>query len=274
MLHVQGLAEKSTDLGNALRLLHCDGPDGLSETAKISRSTASTCEYSDASGISSGSEFESPDKSANASEASNWSVKDESSLSDEKRSLRKFGREIAHTSFDFDVIWACCELLNIADLVDSDFISGCLEMLSMLHRCAYTVDVTVMTLAVAVTYGEDGSIRRAFDDGSTRALICFCMHVFEAHTYLVDEPCFLKTWHTYVFRNLCGIDDLNKEILDSVRRRKCGLRVEEAPAELAYETLCDALKRTAAGLRVHNEIAQDLDDLPQCVDFQADMHTF
>jgi hypothetical protein len=201
------------------------------------------------------------------------SVKIESLLSDEKQSLCRFGRKNAHTPFDFDVIWACCEMLNIVDLVDSDFISGCLEMMSMLHRCEYTVDVTMMTLAVAVTYGEDGLIRRAFDDGSTRALIQFCMHVFLAHTYLVDEPCFLVTWHSYIFRNLCGIDDLNRELLGSLRQRKSGLRVEETAAEFAYQALSDALKRTPAGRVVEEEIAQDLEGIPTCVEFKSDVRS-
>jgi hypothetical protein len=266
MLHIQGLAEKST--GFQEFWLEA-GPD----TAKNDGSTASTCENSDAGGILSGSEFESPvaDRRGNASEASDWSVKDESLLSDEKQRICKFGKNIAHTSFDFDVIWSCCEWLNIVDLVDSDFISGCLEMMSMLHRCEYTVDITLMTLAVAVIYGEDGCIRRAFDDGSTRALIRFCTHVFLAHTYLVDDPCFLVTWHSYIFRDLCDIDDLNRELLIILRQRKDGLRVDEASAELAYQALSDALKRTAAGLRVHGEIEQNLDDIPTCVEFKSDL---
>jgi hypothetical protein len=127
-----------------------------------------------------------------------------------------------------------------------------------------------MTLAVAIVYGEDGSIRRAFEDGSTRALIRFCMLVFMAHTYLVDEPCFLVTWHSYVFRNLCSIDDLNRELLASLWPRKGGLSVKEASADLAYQALADALKRTAAGLRVHDEIAQNVDDFPTYVDFKSD----
>jgi hypothetical protein len=146
-------------------------------------------------------------------------------------------------------------------------------MMSMLHRCEYTVDVTMMTLAVAVTYGEDGLIRRAFDDGSTRALIQFCMHVFLAHTYLVDEPCFLVTWHSYIFRNLCGIDDLNRELLGSLRQRKSGLRVEETAAEFAYQALSDALKRTPAGRVVEEEIAQDLEGIPTCVEFKSDVRS-
>jgi len=272
MMHVQGLAMKSTELQDS-SLLGGLGPD----TGKINcdGSTASTCDNSDASGISSGSEFESPvaERNAKVSDSSDWSVRasNESFHPEEKQSLRTFGKKHAHASFDFDVIWACCELLNIADLVDSDFISGCMEMLSMLHRCEYTVDVTVTTLAVAVSYGEDGYIRRAFDDGSTRALIRFCMHVFLAHTYLVDEPCFLPTWHSYIFRNLCDIDDLNRELLGSLRRRKCGLRVEDTSADIAYQALEGALKRSGpAGLRVHGEIAQNLDDFPTCVEFQSD----
>jgi hypothetical protein len=143
--------------------------------------------------------------------------------------------------------------------------------LSMLHQCEYTVDVTVMTLAVAVTYGEDGYIRRAFDDGSTPALIRFCMHVFLAHTYLVDEPCFLGTWHSYVFRNVCDIDDLNRELLRSLRGRTCGLRVEDTSAEFTYRVLSDALKRTPAGMRMHEEIEQNLDDFPTCADSTSDL---
>merc|ERR1719171_772442 len=175
MVHVQGLAEKSTGSQDVWLSV---GPD----RAKSDGSTDSTCANSDASGMISGSESESPvaDRSSKSSEASDWSVKYEQLLSDDKQTLCKKSKNIAHTTFDFDVIWTCCEWLNIVDLVDNDFITGCLEMMSMLHRCEYTVDVTVMTLAVAVTYGEDGYIRRAFDDtaSSTRALIRFCMTVF------------------------------------------------------------------------------------------------
>jgi hypothetical protein len=268
MVRVQGLAEKSTGFQDVLlsagRLSF--GP----HKATSDGSTASTCDNSDASGILSGSEFESPvaDRSSKSSEASDWSVKDEPSLlSDEKQSLCKKSKNTAHTSFDYDVIWACCEWLNIVDLVDDDFINGCLEMLSMLHQCEYTVDVTVMSLAVALIYGEDGSIRRAFDDGSSKAFIRFCMHVYLAHTYLVDDPCFLDTWHSYLFREHCKIDDLNRELLGILRERKNGLRVEEESADIAYQALSDALKRSAAGLRVHGEIAQNLDDIPTCAEF-------
>jgi hypothetical protein len=262
MLHIQGLAEKSTGFQDVWL---SPGPD----KATIDGSTDSTCENSDASGILSGSEFESPvaDRSSKSSEASDWSVKYEQLLSDEKQTLCKKSKNIAHTTFDFDVIWTCCEWLKIVDVVDNDFITGCLEMISMLHRCEYTVDVTVMTLAVAVIYGGDGSIRRAFDDGSSKAFIRFCMHVFLAHTYLVDDPCFLDTWHSYLFREHCIIDDLNRELLGILRQRKNGLRVEEASADLAYQVLSDALKRTAAGVRVRGEIAQNLDDIPTCAEF-------
>jgi hypothetical protein len=84
---------------------------------------------------------------------------------------------------------------------------------------------------------------------------------------LVDDPCFLDTWHSYLFRDHCDIDGLNRELLSILRQRKNGLRVEEAPAEHAYRVLSDALKRTAAGSRIHDEIAQNLDDIPICAEF-------
>jgi hypothetical protein len=98
------------------------------------------------------------------------------------------------------------------------------------------------------------------------------MHVFLAHTYVVDDPCFLVTWHSYVFENLCSIHELNLELLSILRQRKDGLRVEEASAELAYQALSHALKRTAAGLRVHDAIAQNLDDIPTCAEFKSDVY--
>jgi hypothetical protein len=163
----------------------------------------------------------------------------------------------AHTDVDFDLVWCCCEMLNITDLVDSEFITGCLKMLSMLHQCEYPVDVTMMTLAVAIIYGEDGSVRNAFEEGSSRGLGLFCTYSFLAHTYIVDEPAFLETWSSYVFRGVCDVQSLNGHIVSFIRQRKSGLRVDAAAAEAAYVTLFGALQRTAAGLQMVEEIVHE-----------------
>jgi hypothetical protein len=152
-------------------------------------------------------------------------------------------------------------MVDIADLVDDEFISGCLQMLSMLHLCEYPLDVTMMTLAVASVYGADGSVRQAFDEGSSRGLTLFCMYTFLAHTYLVDEWAFLQTWYDYVFRTImshdyvCDMDDLNSEIVGFIRQRKSGLYVDAPSAEEAYSTLVGALERTTEGLLIANEMA-------------------
>jgi hypothetical protein len=177
--------------------------------------------------------------------------------SGQRAKLALFCRTTAHTDFDFDLVWSCCEMLNITDVVDSEFICGCLKMLSMLHDCEYSVDVTMMTLAVAVMYGEDGSVLRAFDDGSSRGLTVFCMYAFLAHTYLVDEYAFLETWSDYVFRDVCDVQTLNRHIVAFLRERKSCLGVDAAAAEAAYSTLFCALQRTTTGLQVVNEIVSD-----------------
>lgn len=148
-------------------------------------------------------------------------------------------------------------MLNITDLADSEFITGCLKMLSMLHQCEYPVDVTMMTLAVAIIYGEDGSVRLAFDDGSSRGLTVFCTYAFLAHTYLVDEFAFLQTWSSYVFGDVCDVESLNRDIIGFIRRRKSGLRVDWTAAETAYATLFGALQRTTTGVQTVKEIAHE-----------------
>lgn len=166
-------------------------------------------------------------------------------------------RETAHTDFDFDLVWSCCEMLSITDLVDGEFVTGCLKMLSMLHSCEYPVDVTMMTLAVAIIYGADGSVRRAFDDGSARGLTLFCTHTFLAHTYLVDDCAFLETWSTYVFREMCDVIALNRHLVTFIRERKSGLRVDATAAAAAYTKLFGALERSTTDLQLVKEIAND-----------------
>lgn len=53
-----------------------------------------------------------------------------------------------------------------------------------------------------------------------------CMLMFLAHAYLVDEPCFLVTWHKYVFKSICALEDLNGELMTLFQARGYNLSVD------------------------------------------------
>lgn len=182
----------------------------------------------------------------------------------QKRDLHIFGNEVAHTTFDMDVLWKCCELLDIADVVDCEFIATALEAMSLLHRCEYTVDQTLASLALVVTYAK--SLRQAFEEETTlRGQMEFCMHFFLAHVYLVDEPCFLATWYANVFKGLCTIEDLNWMMMGLFKQRTYRLDVDHAVFEEAYAALERALHYTPYGMAMVKAIAEDVEGSPVCV---------
>jgi hypothetical protein len=186
-----------------------------------------------------------------------------------KRDLHLFGNDVAHTTFDMDVLWRCCELLDIGDVVDCEFINTALEVLSLLHRCEYTVDQTLACLALVVKHAK-GSLRKAFEEEQTtfRGQLEFCMHLFLAHVYLVDEPCFLATWYSNVFQDLCTIEDLNSTLMGIFKEqgyRGYRLDVDRADFDEAYAAVEGALHYTPAGTAVLRAIAEDKDGSPVCV---------
>jgi hypothetical protein len=185
----------------------------------------------------------------------------------QKRDLQLHGNEMAHTSFDMDVLWTCCELLDIADVVDCDFISTALEAMSLLHRCEYTVDQTLASLALVVKYAKDGRLRRALEEEQTsqRGQLEFCMHFFLAHVYLVDEPCFLATWYKNVFKGICTIEDLNCTMMALFKERDFRLDVDDSCFDKAYSALETALTYTPSGMAVARAIALDVEGVPCCV---------
>jgi len=182
--------------------------------------------------------------------------------------FRHVAQRYGHTSFDLEVIWHFCVLLGIQDAVDGAFMRTLLETLSLLHRCGYTVDVTIEALAVTVIYCKDGCVLEALEESpsSKLAQIRVCMHLFLAHTYLVDEPCFLSTWHKHVLHSVCELEDLNAELMRLFKRRNYVLLVDEDESEEMYTSLCNAMQTTAAGKRVVAAIADDEEGVPQCVD--------
>merc|ERR1712098_545621 len=113
-----------------------------------------------------------------------------------------------------DVLSKLCELIGIADLVGEEFGRVMLRVLWLMHRCGYTADVTLWNLAYAAVYAKNHpAILDALRKGNERlAARRLSMLVFLAHGYLVDVPCFLVTWHKYVFTAHCSLEDLNQEL--------------------------------------------------------------
>jgi len=142
-----------------------------------------------------------------------------------------------------------------------------LETISLMHRCGYTVDVTLMSVAWAVIYSKDGSLCEALDQKDTKlAQIRFCMHLFLAHTYLVDEPCFLSTWHRYVLEGVCPLEELNMELMRLFKLRNYKLIVDTEESNRVYSALTESMQKAASGKRVMAAIARDEENVPQCID--------
>jgi hypothetical protein len=184
------------------------------------------------------------------------------------RTFRHLAYHHAHTGFDLQVAWCLCELLGIEDLVDEDFMKTFLETLSLLHRCGYTVDVTVMSVAWTAIYCKDGGVREALltKPTSTLAQMRVCMSLFLAHVYLVDEPCFLSTWHKYVFYDICQLEELNMELMRLFKIRNYKLIVDKDECDCMYAVFTDAMCKGAPGKRVVEAIARDEEGVPLCVD--------
>jgi hypothetical protein len=182
--------------------------------------------------------------------------------------FRHVAQRYSHTGFDLEVVWHFCVLLGIQDAVDAGFVRTMLETLSLLHRCGYTVDVTVMSVAWAVIYCKDGCVLKALEEtpSSKLAQMRVCMHLFLAHTYLVDEPCFLSTWHKHVLHSVCELEDLNAELMQLFKRRNYVLLVDDDESNEVYTSFCNAMQTTSTGKRVVAAIAEDEEGVPQCVD--------
>lgn len=183
------------------------------------------------------------------------------------RDFRHLVKRYAHTSFDLEVAWRAFEMVGIDLLVDENFVVLVLETLSLMHRCGYTVDVTVMSVAWAVIYCKDDCVCKALEQKDVKlAQIRFCMHLFLAHTYLVDEPCFLSTWHKYVLQDVCELEELNMELMRLFKLRNYKLIVDPQDCDRVYSALSEAMQMADAGKRVAAAILRDEENVPQCID--------
>eukprot|EP00811_Abedinium_folium_P036290 NODE_9011_length_1453_cov_5.121418.p1 GENE.NODE_9011_length_1453_cov_5.121418~~NODE_9011_length_1453_cov_5.121418.p1 ORF type:complete len:393 (-),score=42.11 NODE_9011_length_1453_cov_5.121418:142-1320(-) len=159
--------------------------------------------------------------------------------------FRRLGEKYAFTAFDLELAWRFTELMRVSHLVDETYMRLILVSLSLLHRCGYTADAMLMTLAFAVIYGRGRPcLLNPLDEGDTTiAGIRTCLLIFLAHTYLEDEPCFLMTWHERVFKATCGLKALNRELMELFRARGYILAVGSSETEHIYNTLLKVVLR-------------------------------
>lgn len=84
-----------------------------------------------------------------------------------------------------------------------------LRMVRMLRQCNYEDDVIELVLVLALVQLD--SIFAVTDKrmGDTETVSIAVMQCFNAHSYVIDEPCPLKYWHCHIFTNYCSLKVLN-----------------------------------------------------------------
>jgi len=84
-----------------------------------------------------------------------------------------------------------------------------LRMVRMLRQCNYEDDVIELVLVLALAQLD--AIFAVTDTrmGDTERVSIAVMQCFNAHSYVIDEPCPMKYWHIHIFTNYCSLKVLN-----------------------------------------------------------------
>lgn len=107
----------------------------------------------------------------------------------------------------------------------------------MLQRCSYEPDVIATVMAVALVHLEAVFARLHPVADDAEAVRIAVMQCFNAHCYLIDEPCPLQYWQANLYANYCSTRCLNLVAYKLLRLLDCSLRVDEAAVAEKLELL-------------------------------------
>lgn len=113
--------------------------------------------------------------------------------------------------------------------------------IDLLFRCGYSVEDTCSVLAHASVYFMDafefcGARMEAREVGNILTVLMFL-----AHSYVLDETCPLRLWHSNLFRGYCTVKTLNAATLKLLEVRGWVLRVEPEALEPRHARLLQAI---------------------------------
>lgn len=106
-----------------------------------------------------------------------------------------------------------------------------MRMIRMLRLCFYEHELIVLVLAVALVHLErvfKSTDKRMDDTEATSIAIVQC---YNAHSYVIDEPCPLRFWHQHIFAQYCSIKMLNAVSFKLLKIMKFNLGVTNEEIE-------------------------------------------
>lgn len=113
--------------------------------------------------------------------------------------------------------------------------------IDLLFRCGFAVEDTCSILAHTSVYFMDafefcGSRMEAREVGNILMVLMYL-----AHSYILDETCPLRTWHSNLFRGYCTVKTLNAASLKLLEVRGWVLRVEPEALEPRHAKFLQAV---------------------------------
>lgn len=142
-----------------------------------------------------------------------------------------------------DCMW---DLMGTENEAEECVVKLLIRAIDLLYRCGFPVEDVCSVLAHASIYFVDvlefcGPRMESREAGNILVVLMYL-----AHSYVMDEACPLKTWHSNLFRGYCSVGTLNAAAMKLLEVRGWVLRVE--PDELArrYELLMQVSEKETA----------------------------
>mmetsp|Transcript_95600 Transcript_95600/g.270516 ORF Transcript_95600/g.270516 Transcript_95600/m.270516 type:complete len:289 (+) Transcript_95600:106-972(+) len=185
----------------------------------------------DAAAISTSTATRSPDScltpSGQSEASTDWqsAVGSPTSANDADAILKQRAACIEQDSRDAGIIDDFLELSGCPDL-RSDARAILARALRFQRSCGYPLEDICVILAHASVYFVD-VVKQCGKMPDMEAAYIVVVLMYMAHSYVQDENCPLRVWHSYLFRNYCDLHLLNKALVSMMRMRGFILRVDE-----------------------------------------------
>jgi len=121
---------------------------------------------------------------------------------------------------------------NMADIKDSspETLTLMLRAVMLMRSCGYHMNDVCLTLAYASMYYNDVITKlKSVRQGEAGYMMVLLMYL--AHSYVLDESCPLKHWHTYLCRDYCDIKTLDSAVFGLMKMRGFVLRVDDKESQ-------------------------------------------
>eukprot|EP00747_Dinoflagellata_sp_TGD_P211198 gnl/TRDRNA2_/TRDRNA2_84398_c0_seq1.p1 gnl/TRDRNA2_/TRDRNA2_84398_c0~~gnl/TRDRNA2_/TRDRNA2_84398_c0_seq1.p1 ORF type:complete len:311 (-),score=51.11 gnl/TRDRNA2_/TRDRNA2_84398_c0_seq1:58-990(-) len=159
----------------------------------------------------------------------------------------EFYRRTCHDpDFDLNLVARLIELMGIRgcfSLTDAlakrfdatseeaeDSVRQMLKCVRFLHLCRYTNEDIEVVVAHASVYLQEvqSDMERKQEPGMEMHQLgmVFCLLMYIAHTWVLDQTCSLSVWHKHLFAKFCSMKILNSATWRLLKRRDFVLRVE------------------------------------------------